>query len=201
MLPEHAALLIVDVQNDFCPGGSLAVGDGDEVIAPLNAMAAAMATAGRPVYASRDWHPRDTTHFKDRGGVWPVHCVAESRGAAFHPDLTLPVGTIVVSKGLTSGEDGYSAFDGRTQHGRRLAAELAAQGISHVIVGGLATDYCVKASVLDARRAGLEVTVLQDAVRAVNLHPTDGVRALDEMVAAGARVESSTALLGSPTRP
>lgn len=178
------ALLVVDVQNDFCPGGALAVADGDAVVAPLNARIAEMAAAAAPVYASRDWHPPTTTHFAP-AGPWPPHCVANTDGAAFHPALALPPGTIVITKGNESGRDGYSAFEGRTSAGTTLEDDLRSRGVTRLVVGGLATDYCVKASALDARRRGFDVTVLRDAVRGVDVQPGDSTRALAEMAAAG----------------
>jgi nicotinamidase/pyrazinamidase len=187
-MASNTALLMVDVQNDFCPGGALAVADGDAVVAPLTARAREMAVAGAPVYASRDWHPPHTAHFRP-AGPWPPHCVAGTPGAAFHAQLELPPGTIVITKGNESGVDGYSAFEGRTAAGTTLVDELRTRGISHLVVGGLATDYCVRASVLEARRLGFEVTVLADAIRGVEVQPGDSARAIDEMRAAGARVE------------
>jgi nicotinamidase/pyrazinamidase len=187
-MTANTALLIVDVQNDFCPGGALPVPEGDAVVAPLTARAREMSAAGAPVYASRDWHPPQTTHFRPQG-PWPPHCVAGTPGAAFHAGLELPSGTIVITKGNESGADGYSAFEGRTAAGTTLVDELRARGISHLFVGGLATDYCVRASVLEARRLGFEVTVLAEAIRGVEVQPGDSARAIDEMRAAGARVE------------
>jgi nicotinamidase/pyrazinamidase len=183
---ERSALLIVDVQNDFCPGGSLAVAHGDAVVAPLSAAAARMAAAGRPVFASRDWHPAHTAHFQEMGGPWPPHCVQDTPGAAFHPGLRLPGGTVVISKGTDAADDGYSAFEGHDATGQPLAALLRDAGVDHLYVGGLATDYCVRASVLSALAAGLRVTVLDDAIAAVEVQPGDGERALAEMRAAGA---------------
>lgn len=181
-----SALLIVDVQNDFCPGGALPVADGDEVAAPLSALALRFAEAGRPVFASRDWHPPKTTHFVTGGGVWPPHCVRGTPGAEFHPDLVLPDSAVIVSKGLGETEDAYSAFQARDEGERLLGALLEAVGVTALFVGGLATDYCVKASVLDALEAGLAVTLLEDAVRAVDVAPGDGERALTVMRRAGA---------------
>jgi nicotinamidase/pyrazinamidase len=180
------ALLVIDVQNDFCAGGSLEVPGGDEVVPVLNEYARRFHAAGLPVIATRDWHPPQTRHFVTGGGTWPPHCVQGTRGAEFHPDLRLPEGTVIVSAGMDPNEDGYSAFEGVTEDGRALADLLRELGVRRVFIGGLATDYCVRASALDARRAGLEVVVLTDAVRAVNLQPDDGVRALAEMRAAGA---------------
>lgn len=185
----HSALLIVDVQIDFCPGGALPVPDGDRVVPPLSAMSRQFMDVGLPVFASRDWHPPDTTHFQSRGGPWPVHCVAGTPGAQFHPDLWLPPDTIVISKGQSRADDGYSAFEGITADGSSLAAQLRDRGVTHLYVGGLATDYCVRASVLDARTAGLVVTVLGHAIAGITDETTR--RALDEMRGAGAAVVSS----------
>jgi nicotinamidase/pyrazinamidase len=182
------ALLVVDVQNDFCPGGALPVANGDAVVGPLNARISEMTAAGAPVYASRDWHPPATTHFAAFGGRWPIHCVANTHGAAFHPALQLPADAVVITKGNASGRDGYSAFEGLTTAGTTLADELRSREVTHLVVGGLATDYCVRASVLDARRLGFDVTVLRDAIRGVEVNDGDSARALEEMSAAGARV-------------
>lgn len=181
-----AALLVVDVQNDFCPGGALAVPEGDRVVPVLNDWLDRWARAGAPVYASRDWHPIATTHFATFGGRWPPHCVAGSPGAAFHPALRLPPHAIIVTKGNESGADGYSAFEGRTSAGTSLADDLRARHVTHLVVGGLATDYCVRASVLDALRHGFEVSVIEEAIRGVEVTPGDAERAIDEMKAAGA---------------
>jgi len=188
------ALLIVDVQNDFCAGGALAVPDGDAVVPVVNAVAARAARSGLPVFASRDWHPADTAHFKPYGGAWPVHCVAGTAGAGFHPGLALPDGSLVVTKGDDPGADGYSAFDGHLVTGETLAEALVSRGIGRLVVVGLATDYCVKHSVIDARRAGLAVEVLSDAVRGVDLTPGDSERAVAEMRTAGATLVESARL-------
>jgi nicotinamidase/pyrazinamidase len=185
-----SAVLIVDVQNDFCPGGALAVAGGDRVIPVLNAVIDRF--RGEPIYASRDWHPADTTHFKAFGGPWPVHCVAGTPGAELHPGLRLPADAVVVSKGQDRGDDGYSAFEGTTPSGKRLPDDLRARGVTDLVVGGLATDYCVRASVLDACRAGLRVTVVTDGVAGITEEST--ARALEEMRAAGARLVSSREL-------
>lgn len=188
------ALLIVDVQNDFCAGGALAVPDGDAVVPVVNAVAARAATSGVPVFASRDWHPADTAHFKPYGGAWPVHCVAGTAGAGFHPGLALPDGSLVVTKGDDPGADGYSAFDGHLVTGETLVEALVSRGIGRLVVVGLATDYCVKHSVIDARRAGLAVEVVSDAVRGVDLTPGDSERAVAEMRTAGATLVESARL-------
>lgn len=184
---ERPALLVVDVQRDFCPGGSLGVPGGDEVVEVLNEYARRFAEMGFPVIASRDWHPAHTTHFKEQGGPWPRHCVAGTPGAEFHPDLRLPPGTIVVSKGTQADEDAYSAFQARDDSGASLKEVLGRLGVGHLFVGGLATDYCVKESVLDGRARGLGVSVLLDAIRGVEVRRDDSSRALDAMMRAGAR--------------
>jgi nicotinamidase/pyrazinamidase len=190
MTAKRSAILIVDVQRDFCPGGALAAPGGDRVMAPLNHYLDDAAANGWPVYASRDWHPPVTRHFKDYGGEWPVHCVEHSLGAEFHPALRLPPTAVVISKGQSADRPGYSAFEGSTADGNTLADDLRARGIEHLYVGGIATDYCVKHSVLDARKAGLDVTVLTDAIAGVDVTPGDSARALEEMRAAGARLAS-----------
>lgn len=183
---RDAALVIVDVQNDFCPGGSLPVVEGDAVVPVLNGYAARFAAVGRPIVATRDWHPARTTHFQAYGGVWPPHCVQETPGGAFHPDLRLPPGTRIVSKGMGAEEDAYSGFQARLPDGTGLAGALRAAGVRRVYVGGLATDYCVKATVLDALAQGFAATLLLDASRGVNLQPHDAELAIQAMVDAGA---------------
>jgi nicotinamidase/pyrazinamidase len=182
MADGKRALLMVDVQNDFCPGGSLAVPEGDRVVAPLNQMAREFLERGDLVIKSRDWHPPTTKHFADYGGTWPSHCVQWTRGAEFHADLIDDPRIIVVSKG-TGDEDSYSAFDGTD-----LAEILRQRGVEELWVGGLATDYCVKNSVLDALREGFRVHVLADAIRAVEVNPGDGYNAMEEMRAGGADI-------------
>jgi nicotinamidase/pyrazinamidase len=186
---ECPALLIVDVQNDFCPGGALEVAEGDEVVPVMNRLAARAAALGLPVYASRDWHPVDSIHFADNGGPWPTHCVAGTPGARLHRDLALPSGAMIVTKGAARDEHGYSAFDGQVTGRGALLDDLRNRGVDHLVVGGLATDYCVRASVLDARRHGLGVTVVEDGVRAVNLVEGAGDDALEEMRRSGAAVK------------
>jgi nicotinamidase/pyrazinamidase len=177
------ALIVIDVQNDFLPGGALAVAHGDEVLPPLNDAIRAFTLAARPIFASRDWHPADHCSFKARGGPWPPHCVAGTPGAEFAHALALPASAIVVSKATTADADAYSAFGGTD-----LAAQLRRRSVSRVVVGGLATDYCVLNTVLDARAEGFEVLLLADAVRAVEVTPGDGERALARMERAGARL-------------
>lgn len=178
------ALLIVDVQNDFCPGGALAVPNGDEVVKPLNRMVNLAKKNGWLILASRDWHPAVTIHFKDYGGIWPVHCVQNTKGAEFHPDLNA-TDAVIISKATRPNEDGYSAFDGKTDKGDPLDDFLKKNGVEEIYIGGLATDYCVKASVLDAIKRGFTTYLLLDSCRAVNLKPGDGEKAVDEMKLAG----------------
>ena len=185
------ALIVVDVQQDFCAGGALPVPGGDTVVPPLNRLAQRASAFGFPVYASRDWHPIDSHHFDTHGGRWPVHCVAGSPGARLHPDLDLPPGTLIVTKGVGRDQEGYSAFDGAIPGRGSLLADLRARGVTDVVIGGLATDYCVKATALDARRAGFDVTLVTDAVRAVNATPGDDDKAIADMEAAGVRFATS----------
>jgi nicotinamidase/pyrazinamidase len=177
------ALLVVDVQRDFLPGGALGVPEGDVVVPVINRWIERFRARELPVFASRDWHPADHCSFAAQGGHWPPHCVADTPGADFCTDLSLPPGVEVISKARESDKDAYSAFSGTD-----LARRLADLGVKRLFVGGLATDYCVRASVLDALRAGFDVVLLVDAVRAVNANPGDGAEALEEMRAAGARI-------------
>lgn len=195
-MTKNSALLIIDVQNDFCPGGALPVPDGDRVVAPLNRAAKLFAAANLPVVASGDWHPAVTSHFSAYGGAWPSHCVQGSRGAEFHPQLQLPPDYFQISKGFEADTDSYSAFDGRLADGRSLQELLAWLGIVKLYVGGLATDYCVKESVLAALRTGLQVVVLEDAIAGVDINPDDSLRAMEEMKAAGAVFCNVSALAG-----
>ncbi len=176
------ALLIVDLQNDFLPGGALAVPNGDTVIAPLNAAIAAFEAKGQPIIATRDWHPQDHVSFAARGGPWPPHCMAGTSGAAFSTALKLPRDAIIISKADTPDVDAYSGFQGT-----ELAALLRAKGVKRLLVGGLATDYCVLNTVLDGLAAGFEVVLLEEAMRAVEVQAGDGAAALARMYAAGAR--------------
>ena len=188
------AILVVDVQRDFCQGGALAVPDGDRVVPVLNTLLQAAHTRGLPIYATRDWHPVDSTHFLAGGGAWPTHCVAGSPGARFHPDLRLPDGTLIVSKGIEASSDGYTAFEGTLDDGAALADDLRRRGVAHLVTGGLATDYCVRHCVLDAMRQGWHVTLVTDAIAAVELTPGDGERALAEMRQAGAELRLAAEL-------
>ena len=191
-LRETDALIIVDVQNDFCPGGALAVAGGDRVAAVISGVAAKFRAAGARVYATQDWHPVRHSSFRDQGGPWPPHCVQGTKGAQFHPDLRLPPGTVIIRKGADPAVDAYSGFLDST-----LEDSLRWAGARRVFVGGLATDYCVLNTVLDAAKLGFEVCVLSDAVAAVDVSPGDGDAALKLMQNAGAKVTTiSEALTG-----
>jgi nicotinamidase/pyrazinamidase len=182
LLDRADALLIVDVQNDFCPGGALPIAEGDAVVPVLNAWAAAAAARGVPIYASRDWHPSTHPSFAPQGGPWPVHCVQDTWGAAFHPRLDLTGAAIVVSKGTRFDKDQYSAFEDTG-----LAEEFRKRGIRRVWIGGLAEDVCVKATAVDAAKAGFDTRVIRAATRPVTAKGAE--EAHREMQAAGVHLE------------
>ncbi len=190
------ALLVVDVQNDFLPGGALGLRGGDAVVAPANRMLAAWRKHGLPVFLSRDWHPDGHCSFAAQGGPWPVHCVAGTRGAEFAAALVTAPDDVVISKATRADKDAYSALDGTP-----LAAELRARGVGRLFIAGLATDYCVRATGRDARAAGLDVVVLTDAVCAVDVQPGDGERALHELAAAGCELSTTAATLRAMEAP
>ena len=181
-LREGDALLLVDVQRDFCPGGALAVPGGDTVVPVLNRWIEAAEAAGVPVFATRDWHPPDHVSFEAQGGPWPPHCVQGTEGADFHPDLALPDDAVIVSKATTPDEEAYSGFEGTG-----LAGLLRAAGVRRVFVGGLATDYCVRATALDARREGFGVHLIEDGHRGIAEDTSEA--ALAEMSEAGVTVD------------
>jgi nicotinamidase/pyrazinamidase len=174
---------VVDVQRDFCPGGALAVKGGDEVVPKLNRAIEAAQMAGVPVFFTRDWHPSNHISFRERGGIWPPHCIRGTNGADFHPGLIVPESSVVISKGDKPDAEAYSGFEGTD-----LAARLEKMGVDEVYIGGLTTDYCVKQSTLDARHVGFEVNVMVDCTKAVNVERGDGDRALAEMLKSGARL-------------
>jgi len=190
------ALVVVDVQNDFAdPAGSLAVRGGDAVVPLINGEIEAATWAGALVVATQDWHPESTPHFAKDGGIWPVHCVGGTWGAETHPDLALPGDAPRVRKG-TNGEDGYTGYTMRdpttgTELPTELDALLRGGGIKGVVVVGLATDYCVQATALDAARLGFDTTVLTDAIAAVDLQPGDGEHALEAMRDAGIAISQT----------
>jgi nicotinamidase/pyrazinamidase len=172
-------LIVVDVQNDFCPGGALAVPHGDAVVPRVNQLAHELPW----VVATRDWHPSDHSSFAAQGGPWPVHCVQDTDGAELHPELDRSAFDEIVDKGQSVDAEGYSGFEGTA-----LGSLLRARGVDRVHIAGLALDYCVKATALDARRAGFAVVVHADATRPVEVHPGDGERAVQELRAAGVEV-------------
>jgi nicotinamidase/pyrazinamidase len=186
---EQTALVVVDVQNDFAdPGGSLYVGEGEKVVPVINEQVEQARSKGAMIVYTQDWHPESTPHFQKDGGIWPVHCVQGTWGAELHPDLE--VAGEVVRKG-TGGEDGYSGFTVRDpasgeEQQTPLEDMLRARGIERVVIAGLATDYCVKETAIDSATKGFATTVLTNAIRAVDLEPGDGNRAVDDMRKAGA---------------
>lgn len=186
------ALIVVDVQNDFCPGGALAVPQGDQVVPVLNRWIQRFSQAGQPIVYTQDWHPANHISFAERGGPWPPHCVQNTPGAQFHPDLV--VEGVVFQKGFDPDQEAYSGFAGHLQHrepgagATELAAWLQEQGVRRVFVGGLATDYCVRATTLDALAAGFAACVIAAGSRPVDVEPGDGDKALAEMEAAGAHI-------------
>jgi nicotinamidase/pyrazinamidase len=180
-LDKPDALLIIDMQVDFLPGGALGVAGGHEVVAPINHLIELYQAQGLPIFASRDWHPQDHCSFAAQGGPWPPHCVAGTPGAEFSADLALPDDAVVISKADTAAVDAYSAFAGTD-----LAVQLRARGVERVTVVGIATDYCVLNTVTDALEEGFTTLIVPEAMRAVDVNPGDGRRALDRMVARGA---------------
>jgi nicotinamidase/pyrazinamidase len=178
---EHDALVVVDMQNDFLPGGALAVPRGDEVVPILNDYIAEFAEKRLPIFATRDWHPENHCSFKGRGGSWPRHCVRGTLGAEFSSDLHLLDSTIVISKATAPQQEAYSGFEGT-----ELGEKLRDRNVQRLFVGGLATDYCVLNTVKDALRRRFQVVLLQDAIRAVNIQPDDGANAEREMLQLGA---------------
>ena len=180
------ALLIVDVQNDFCPGGALGVPEGDQVIPVLNRWIEKALRHNIPTFVTRDWHPAEHVSFKHRGGPWPPHCVQGTTGAEFHPELRIPENAEVISKGHELDRDSYSAFGGT-----QLKEKLRRAGIRRLWIGGLAQDYCVRDTTLEGIREGFEMHVILDATRPVNVNPDDGRRALEDIERAGAIFEQS----------
>ncbi len=184
-MSRKPALLLVDLQNDFCPGGALGVPDGDQIVPRINRMIELFERRGLPVLATRDWHPAVTKHFKEFGGAWPPHCIQGTKGARFHPDLKLPKEAVLLSKGMDPEQDSYSGFQALSAQGRDLESVIRDLAIDEIYVCGLATDYCVRATALDAVRRGLRVRVLKDAIKGVDLKPGDSRAAISEMRTAG----------------
>jgi nicotinamidase/pyrazinamidase len=187
-MAERAALIVVDMQVDFCPGGSLAVPEGDTIVPLINHYIEMFGDKGLPIIASRDWHPPVTSHFRQFGGIWPPHCVQWSNGARFHPDLHLPEDVIIVSKGMDPDKDDYSALRAVLPSGLHFDDYLKQSGVTHLYICGLATDYCVKWTALDGLRKQYRVAVLVDAIKGVNLKPGDAAGALEEIEAAGGKM-------------
>jgi nicotinamidase-related amidase len=181
-IDKDSALIIVDVQKDFCIGGALAVPHGDDVVAILNEYIKGFEKVGALIYATRDWHPLNHISFKSQGGPWPEHCIQNTEGSEFHKDLKLSETTVIVSKGTNPSRESYSGFDGTD-----LGDELKSKGVRKVFVGGLATDYCVKETVLDAIKLGFTTVLAVDAIRGVNVKPGDSDRAIKEMVKRGVK--------------
>jgi len=195
------ALLIVDPQKDFCPGGALPVAAGDVIMGPLGQMMLLADQKGWRILISRDWHPETTSHFKEFGGPWPPHCVRNTPGAQFHEDLPVEGSDIIISKAMRPDEDGYSPLcaNAFVPDGRSAVQYLQDEGITELYVGGLATDYCVKAGVLDALNLRFieRVHLLTDAIGAVNVHPGDGQRAINEMKDKGALLTTTADVISS----
>ncbi|MFQ5600559.1 MAG: bifunctional nicotinamidase/pyrazinamidase [Candidatus Krumholzibacteriia bacterium] len=188
-LTPESALVLVDIQCDFLPGGALAVRRGDEVVAAANRLADGFHAHGFQVVCSRDWHPADHSSFQEQGGPWPAHCVQDTHGAEFADDLVIPEGAWVISKGTDPAQDAYSAFQGTD-----LEKRLREAGVRMLYICGLATDYCVKHTVLEAIDAGFDVVLVADACRGVNVHAADSAGAVEDMLRKGARIASSGAV-------
>jgi nicotinamidase/pyrazinamidase len=189
------ALVVVDVQQDFCLGGSLAVRRGDEVVPKLNEVIEAFEKANLPIFFTRDWHPPNHCSFRSQGGAWPPHCVMGTAGAEFHHSLKIPPGSTIISKGSDPDLEAYSGFQGTD-----LAEQLNRRHVKELFLGGLATDYCVKESSFDAIRCGFTVNVMKDCVRGVNLRRNDSALALHAMAEKGVRLVASTEAIKSSQR-
>ncbi len=181
-IDKNSALIVVDVQKDFCPGGNLPVQHGNEIVPVLNKYIQKFEETGAHIYATRDWHPSNHVSFKSQSGPWPSHCVQNTEGAEFHKDLLLPIGTVIISK-ADSLKETYSGFDETN-----LEEDLKRKNIRRVFVGGLATDYCVLNTVLDALRLGFETFLLKDAIKGVNVRPNDSEKAIKEMKSKGVHI-------------
>jgi nicotinamidase/pyrazinamidase len=191
MFPSTTALILVDIQNDFCPGGSLAVPEGDQIVDVVNNLAPEF----RFVAATEDWHPSNHISFTQQGGVWPPHCVQGTRGAELHPKINPRHIDLIARKGYLPDKDTFEGLEATNDNGETLDLILKRQHVESIYVAGLATDYCVKATVLDALEKGFNVFAVTDAMRAVNINPDDGQNSLDEMEAAGAHLVASADVL------
>ncbi len=181
-LTDRDALIVVDVQRDFMPGGALPVPEGDRVVPVLNGYIELFERRGLPVFFTRDWHPEDHISFEGSGGIWPPHCVQDTEGAMFHPDLRIPSDNkFIISKGTSRDFDAYSGFQGTP-----LADLLRERGVRRVFIGGVATDYCVKNTVIGALNHDFLAFLLTDAIKGVDLQPGDSEKAIEEMLGKGA---------------
>ncbi len=187
---ENDALIVVDVQNDMCPGGSAAVEDGDAVASKLSDIALLFGTRSARVFATQEWHPTTHSSFYENGGMWPAHCVRGTEGAGFHSNLKLPVGTVIIRKGEDPAKPAYSGFEDT-----KLDSHLQRVNIKRLFVGGLSTEYSVQHTVVEALRKGYATMLITDAISAVNANPDDDNRAIDSMLAGGARPITSDELL------
>jgi nicotinamidase-related amidase len=188
---HDSALILVDIQNDFCPGGALAVNEGDQIVPIVNSLISEFPL----VISTQDWHPANHVSFKEQGGPWPPHCVQGSRGAELHSGLRTDTVAHYFRKASSPGKDDYSEFEGQDDRGRSLDQVLKSHGVKRLYVVGLATDYCVLETVLDGLRYGYEVYAVSDAMRAVNVRPDDGEKALQRMASAGAHIVTSDEVL------
>ncbi len=184
-MSKSKALVVVDVQKDFCPGGSLAVPKGDKVVSVLNKYIDSFLKKSELIFFSRDWHPLKTKHFKESGGNWPPHCVQNTDGARFHPDLTIPERAIIISKGMNPDIEGYTVFQGKDDQNRQFEEILKNKEIEELFVGGLATNFCVKHTILDALDKGYKVNLLTDAIRGIDLEEGDTEKAIHQMAEKG----------------
>lgn len=180
-MKAQKALIVVDIQNDFCPGGALGVREGDRIIPTINKYVDLFLKNRLPVFISRDWHPKGTRHFKRGGGPWPPHCVQNTKGAEFHPDFRVPERTIILSKGVDPELDGYSVFEAHDLNKKPFVELLKEMNINELYISGIATDYCVRMTSLDAVQQGFKVSVLTDAIKGVD--EADSKRAIEEIVA------------------
>jgi nicotinamidase/pyrazinamidase len=195
---KDSALILVDIQNDFCPGGALAVAEGDRIVEPVNRLMPHFPL----VISTQDWHPANHVSFKAQGGPWPPHCVQGTRGAELHPALETQTIAHYLRKASSPDKDDYSEFEGKDDQGRSLDQVLKSHNVKRIFAAGLATDYCVLATVLDGLKLGYEVVAITDSMRAVNVEPEDGARALRQMSEAGANLVTSDDILenGEPDR-
>lgn len=192
-MQARKALLVVDIQNDFCPGGALGVREGDQIIPTVNKYVDLFLKNQLPVFVSRDWHPQDTKHFKDAGGPWPMHCIQNTRGAEFHPDFRVPDEAIILSKGTNPELDGYSVFEARDSSNKLFIELLQEMGIEKLYIAGIATDYCVRMTSLDAFKNGFVVHVLTDAIKGVD--KTDSKRTIAEIAEKNGKLKTYSEVL------